>query len=262
RDVLSTREAVIREQGNPNWKEVPRSRAMYKEVEPFFYGDDETPGLAGSEELDGVILMFCDDNFGNLRTLPTADMRGHNGGYGMYYHFDYHGGPVSYEWINSSHLPKIWEQMTQAYDFGIRELWIVNVGDIATQELPLSFFLDLAYDFDRWGTSAINKTGDYLEQWVRRQFGAFCGEEDMAAIRRLPYGYTKIARNRRPEAMPPGVYRPVNFRETVRLLAEIDSLMDIAETLRRKMDEKVLPTYYALVYYPAIGNLKLQKMHL
>jgi len=262
RDVLRTQNRLIREHVNPDLKQVPRMLALYKEVEPFFYGDDETPGLAGSEELDGVILMFCDDNFGNLRTLPTADMRGHNGGYGMYYHFDYHGGPVSYEWINSSHLPKIWEQMTQAYDFGIRELWIVNVGDIATQELPLSFFLDLAYDFDRWGTSAINKTGDYLEQWVRRQFGAFCGEEDMAAIRRLLDGYTKIAHNRRPEAMHPGVYHPVNFRETDRLLAEIDSLMDIAETLRRKMDEKALPAYYALVYYPAMGNLNLQKMHL
>ncbi len=86
-----------------------------------------------------MILMLCDDNYGNLRTLPTEEMRKHPGGYGMYYHFDYHGWPTSYEWINSSYLPKIWEQMTQAYDFGVQKLWIVNVGDIATQEFPLSF---------------------------------------------------------------------------------------------------------------------------
>lgn len=48
----------------------------------------------------------------------------------MYYHFDYHGGPISYEWVNSSYLPKIWDQMTEAYEFGIRDIWVVNVGDL------------------------------------------------------------------------------------------------------------------------------------
>ena len=70
------------------------------------------------------ILMLCDDNYGNLRTLPTEEMRKHAGGYGMYYHLDYHGWPVSYEWINSSYLPKIWEQMR----YGIR-FWCAGTLD-------------------------------------------------------------------------------------------------------------------------------------
>ena len=170
RDVLRTQNRLIKEYVNPDLAKVPRMLALYIEVEAFLYGDEKTPGLLGSEELDGVILMFCDDNFGNLRTLPSEEMRAHNGGFGMYYHFDYHGWPVSYEWINSSYLPKVWEQMCMAYDFGIRELWIVNVGDICTQEFPLNFFLDLAYDFERWGTNAINTTGEYTRLWVRKQF--------------------------------------------------------------------------------------------
>lgn len=262
RDVLRTQNRLIREHVNPNLEEVPRMLALYKEVEPFFYGDEETPGLIGDEELENVILMFCDDNFGNLRTLPTEEMRAHKGGYGMYYHFDYHGGPISYEWINSSYLPKIWEQMTMAYDFGVRELWVVNVGDIATQEFPLAYFLDLAYDFERWGTNAINKTDDYTKQWVRQQFGAICEEQDLATIERILHGYTKIAHNRRPEAMNANVYHPVHYRETDRLLAEIDRLMAAADELYRKMDKEALPAYYALVYYPAMGNLNLQKMQL
>ena len=43
----------------------------------------------------------------------------------MYYHFDYHGGPISYEWVNSTPLTKVWEQMSMAYDYGIRDVWIV-----------------------------------------------------------------------------------------------------------------------------------------
>lgn len=262
RDVIRTQNRLIREHVNPKLEDVPRMLALYKEVEPFFYGDEETPGLMGSEELEDVILMFCDDNFGNLRTLPTEELRNHKGGFGMYYHFDYHGGPISYEWINSSHLPKIWEQMTMAYEFGVRDLWVVNVGDIATQEFPLAYFLDLAYDFDRWGTKAINKTGSYTRQWVRQQFGHLCDEEDLAAISRILDGYTKIAHNRKPEAMNANVYHPVHYRETDNLLEKIEDLMDAAEALYRKLDKEALPAYFALVHYPAMGILNLQKMQL
>jgi hypothetical protein len=48
----------------------------------------------------------------------------------MYYHMDMHGGPYSFKWIGATYLPRVWEQMTQAYDFGVRQIWVVNVGDI------------------------------------------------------------------------------------------------------------------------------------
>lgn len=262
RDVIRTQNRLIKEHVNPDLDQVPRMLALYKEVEPFFYGDERTPGLIGSEELENVILMLCDDNFGNLRTLPTETMSSHKGGYGMYYHFDYHGGPISYEWINSSYLPKVWEQMSMAYDFGIRDLWIVNVGDICTQEFPLAYFLDLAYDFDRWGTSAVNKTQEYTRLWIERQFGAVCDEDDREIIYRILDGYTKIAHNRRPEAMNADVYHPVHYQETDRLLAEIEKLMSEASGLYATMNDEAMPAFFSLVYYPAMGNLNLQKMQL
>lgn len=262
RDVIQTQNQLIKENVNPNLSEVPRMLALYKEVEPFFYGDKNTEGLINSEELEDVILMFCDDNHGNLRTLPTEEMRDHSGGYGMYYHFDYHGGPISYEWMNSSYLPKIWEQMTMAYDFGVRDLWIVNVGDVYTQEYPLSFFLDLAYDFDKWGTDAINKTDLYTEQWIEQQFSRVFSEDEKKKVFDLLTGYTKIAHNRRPEHMNVDVYHPVNYQETEQLITEIDSLLAVADELYQSVDKKDLTAYFSLVYYPTVGNLNLQKMWL
>lgn len=82
------------------------------------------------------------------------------------------------------------EQMTQAYDFGVQKLWIVNVGDIATQEFPLSFFMDLAYDFERWGTTAPNTTDAYTRLWVKRQFGRL-SEVQQAQIAGYPDGLYK-----------------------------------------------------------------------
>lgn len=264
RDVLKTQKKLIQEHVNSDLTRVPRMIALYKEVEEFFYGDEKTKGLMGAEELEDVILMLCDDNYGNLRTLPTEEMRKHAGGYGMYYHLDYHGWPVSYEWINSSYLPKIWEQMSMAYDFGVRELWMVNVGDIATQEFPLSFFLDMAYDFDRWGSRALNCTQEYTRKWVRQQFGSV-EEETQDTIADILEQYTKIIHRRRPEALNPETYHPVQEKESSRIFEEAEQLLkklqDVYETIE-KTNPQNLSAFIALVYYPAFGTMNLVKMQI
>lgn len=263
-DVLKTQKKLIQERVNPDLTKVPRMIALYKEVEEFFYGNEKTKGLMGAEELEDVILMLCDDNYGNLRTLPTEEMRKHAGGYGMYYHLDYHGWPVSYEWINSSYLPKIWEQMSMAYDFGVRELWMVNVGDIATQEFPLSFFLDMAYDFDRWGSRALNCTQEYTRKWVRQQFGSV-EEETQDTIADILEQYTKIIHRRRPEALNPETYHPVQEKESSRIFEEEEQLLkklqDVYETIE-KTNPQNLSAFIALVYYPAFGTMNLVKMQI
>lgn len=264
RDVLKTQKKLIQERVNPDLTKVPRMIALYKEVEEFFYGNEKTKGLMGAEELEDAILMLCDDNYGNLRTLPTEEMRKHAGGYGMYYHLDYHGWPVSYEWINSSYLPKIWEQMSMAYDFGVRELWMVNVGDIATQEFPLSFFLDMAYDFDRWGSRALNCTQEYTRKWVRQQFGSV-EEETQDTIADILEQYTKIIHRRRPEALNPETYHPVQEKESSRIFEEEEQLLkklqDVYETIE-KTNPQNLSAFIALVYYPAFGTMNLVKMQI
>lgn len=264
RDVLKTQKKLIQERVNPDLTKVPRMIALYKEVEEFFYGNEKTKGLMGAEELEDVILMLCDDNYGNLRTLPTEEMRKHAGGYGMYYHLDYHGWPVSYEWINSSYLPKIWEQMSMAYDFGVRELWMVNVGDIATQEFPLSFFLDMAYDFDRWGSRALNCTQEYTRKWARQQFGSV-EEETQDTIADILEQYTKIIHRRRPEALNPETYHPVQEKESSRIFEEEEQLLkklqDVYETIE-KTNPQNLSAFIALVYYPAFGTMNLVKMQI
>lgn len=264
RDVLKTQKKLIQERVNPDLTKVPRMIALYKEVEEFFYGNEKTKGLMGAEELEDVILMLCDDNYGNLRTLPTEEMRKHAGGYGMYYHLDYHGWPVSYEWINSSYLPKIWEQMSMAYDFGVRELWMVNVGDIATQEFPLSFFLDMAYDFDRWGSRVLNCTQEYTRKWVRQQFGSV-EEETQDTIADILEQYTKIIHRRRPEALNPETYHPVQEKESSRIFEEEEQLLkklqDVYETIE-KTNPQNLSAFIALVYYPAFGTMNLVKMQI
>jgi hypothetical protein len=128
----------------------PKVLALYKEVEDYYYGDETAEGLNKWAGLEDLTLLLSDDNFANLRTVPAPGLKDRAPGWGIYYHFDYHGDPISYEWVNSTPITKAWEQLTSAYEYGIRKLWICNVGDLRPVELPLSYFRDLAFDYDYW----------------------------------------------------------------------------------------------------------------
>ncbi len=93
---------------------------------------------------DDVTLVWAEDNWGNVRGLPTAAERARPGGAGIYYHFDYHGSPRSYQWLNTSPLPKIWDQMLLAKQYGADRIWMVNVGHFKGYELPTEYLLRLA----------------------------------------------------------------------------------------------------------------------
>ena len=286
RDVLKTQNNLIRKYVNSDEQKVPRMLALYKEVEPYFYGDDKTPGLMGDPELEGVTLMLCDDNHGHLRTVPTDEMRSHKGGYGMYYHLDYHGSPYSYEWANTSSIPEVKEQMCAAYEFGIRELWIVNVGDIFSTEYPLSYFLDLAYDYETYSDKNFDAE-QYTKKWAEFQFAAL-KKSERKEIASLLMRYTKLTRMRRTECLQSDTFHPINFGESDMLLAEAEDIIKRAERLNSvlkkrlvagkstaakeassckgcapgEIPESLYAGFFSQVYFPAAGTMNVLRLQL
>ena len=257
RDVLKTQNRLISENVNQNLEKVPRMLALYKEVEPYFYGDKHTKGLMNDPELEGVTLMLCDDNHGNLRTVPTEVMRNHKGGYGMYYHFDYHGWPYSYEWLNTNYLPKAREQMSAAYEFGIRDLWIVNVGDILTNEFPLSYFLNLAYDYEKYNSD----TKAYADAWFASQFPYFSAEQ-LQKVSDIVYESNKIASMCRTEALKPSTFHPVNFGESDYIISRAQSLIENIKTLRALVPSDQEAGFFSQVYLPVVGTMNVELMQI
>ncbi len=261
RDVIRTQEQLIREEVGELSK-VPRMLALYKEVEAYYFGDENTPGLKeGCPELEDVILMLCDDNHGYLRSLPDEQMRKHPGGFGMYYHFDYHGGPVSYEWINSTHLPEVWQQMTTAYEYGIKRLWIVNVGDLGLQELPLSYFLELAYDFDKWGTACgPDSPGKYMEYRIKKDLGQTLGGERCTELAGLILRAERMIHNRRPEHMGEQIYHPQADHEVMRLLAEAEEIEKEYLAIEEACPAAYKDALYELAGYSLLAGMNLIKL--
>ncbi len=260
KEVITTQKRIL---ADNNLSDAPQVLTVYKEVENYWHGTDEIEGLKYWNELDDVIIMLCDDNNGNLRTIPTTkEEQGRAGGWGMYYHFDYHGGPTSYEWINTKELNKVWEQMTMAYEHGIDDIWIVNVGDLKPMEMNISYFLDMAYDYETWGANGRNKTGDYMNQWVKQQFGAALNEQQSEEVASLLKDYTWLNGCCIPEALKNDTYHVTNYNEAQEMLKRTSQMMEKAERCKEFIPDPLQAAYFQLVYFPTVASANVARMQI
>ena len=244
--IVADQREIISRYISSDVTQVPQVWTLYKEVEDYY--------KAGMEVPEDIILMLTNDNFGNVRTLPTDADRDRAGGFGMYYHFDFVGGPRSYKWLNTVPLTKIWEQMSMAYDYGVDKIWIVNVGDLKPMELPIEYFLDLAYDFD--SLKEVNQIDQYTYDWARREFG----ETYAYDIAEILNGYTKINGMRKPEIIKPDTYSVTNYNEAQRILAEFEGYTSLAEEIYEEIPEEKKDAFYQLVLYPTKASMFVFRM--
>ena len=65
--IVDGQRAILREELNPDVTRVPQLWCLYKEVQDYYE--------AGMRAPDAVTLLWAEDNWGNLRRLPTAEER-------------------------------------------------------------------------------------------------------------------------------------------------------------------------------------------
>jgi len=188
--VADQRKIIAEVSGRPA-NQQPQVWALYKEVQDYYDHGMQVP--------DDVILLFADDNWGQVRRLPDPGAAPRKGGYGVYYHFDYVGGPRNYKWLNTNQIEKSWQQMDLAWQGGARALWIVNVGDLKPMEYPLSFFMKQAWNPEAMTPEAL---AAYPAEWARAQFGPAQGK----AIGALLTRYSQLAARRKPELIDAGSF--------------------------------------------------------
>lgn len=234
--------------------EIPQVFIPYKEVMTLYNNGLKVP--------EDVTLMWVDDNFGYIRRLSDPLEIKRPGGAGVYYHISYLGPPHEYLWLCSTPPALIWEEMTKAYNFNARKVWVVNVGDIKPSEYDTSFFLDLA-----WDINAIDHTNvsSHLSQWLASIFGQENAEE-LTAIMNEFYA---LSFERKPEFMSFGTefsfydwtelwqdteYSFVNYREAERRLQRFENISDKTVKLYEKMPDNLKPAYFELVYYPVVAS--------
>lgn len=241
--VIEAQRRIIKDCYGKPASTVPQLWAIFTEVQRYYDAGFTVP--------DDVTLLFCDNNWGYIRRKGTAEERKRKGGLGLYYHIDMNGGPWNDRWVNTTTIPKLREQLHEAYASGIDRIWIINVGDLKPKEVPIDFIMDYA-----WNPDAV-KPGDELP-WLERFSASIFGEEYAKETADLIAKYSKYNLLRKPEAQVPGLF---NEHEMLVMSQRWQSLVERAELLRKQMPKEKQDAFYQLVYYPVVASAGVAQIY-
>jgi hypothetical protein len=245
-EIVAAQRKIIADAYQTNAASVPQLWALYKEVQEYYEKGMRVP--------DDVTLLWCDDNWGNLRRVPPPEDRQRAGGAGIYYHLDYVGGPRNYKWVNCVSLPRIWEQMSIAHRYGANQIWIANVGHLQHVQLPTELFLTLAWNPDQWPNIKVH---DFTQLWAQREFG----RNFAPLIGKIVRSFTQYNARRKPELLAPGTFSVVNYDEADRIVDAWEQLVAEAERTSTLLPADRRDAFYELVLYPVRACANLNELY-
>lgn len=239
--IIQTQRSLLTKFVNSDIEKVPQIFCPYKEVLADY--------RAGLKVPEDVTIVFPDDNFGYIRYFPNAEEQKRKGGFGVYYHISYLGRPLSYLWLETTPPALIFEEMSKAYSNGMRDFWMLNVGDIKPAEIGIEFFMQMAYDAEKWNVGNQNQ---FLKDWAKREFGA----ENSSEIADIMDKYYRLGFQRKPEHLqwylPTETPRKsdLNEEEVLQRLNDYALLRKRGEKIYAKLSPIKKDAFYELVLYP------------
>ena len=243
--IVENQRKIIKQVTGRPAKETPQVWALYKEVLDYYDKGMRVP--------DDVLILLCDDNWGNVRRVPNAKERQHPGGWGLYYHVDYVGAPRNSKWLNVTPSQNMWEQLTLAADYGLDRMWILNVGDLKPMEYPITLFMDMA-----WNPRSVSRDviATHTLPFCRQQFG----DEQAAEAARILNLCCKYAGRTTAEMMDARTYN-VATGEWRRVADDYMRLE--AEALRQYLTLKpeYRDAYQQLILFPVQAMSNLYQMY-
>jgi len=238
--IDNQRKIIRRETGRPA-TERPQVWALYKEVQQYYDLGLRVP--------DDVTILLSDDNWGDVRKLPTAAERSRKGGWGIYYHVDYVGAPRNSKWLNVTPIQNMWEQLQLTYSYGVDRLWVLNVGDLKPMEYPIDLFLSMAR---RPEAFTVENLPDHTRAFCAQAFGE--AQADEAA--RILNLYSKYSGRTTAEMMDRNTFDLASgeFRKVCDDFVRLE-----AEALRQylSLDPAACDAYFEIILFPvqALSNL-------
>ncbi|MGY4901693.1 glycosyl hydrolase 115 family protein [Streptomyces sp. 900116325] len=264
-EIIATQRQILAEVSGKDVTTIPQVWTLYKEVQRYWDRGLRVP--------DDVTVVLTDDNWANIRKLPDLENDAREGGYGLYYHFDYVGVGRNYKWVDTTSLPNMWDQLHQSAAYGNHGLWVTNVGDLKGNELPTQFFLEYAWNPERW---TLDRLPEWEEQYARQNFGEQQAEDIADVLRR----YAQLQSRRKPEllnrriALDPAKdpakdasaigyddqatpFSLTDYRELERVTEEWQQLGADAGRISRKLPASVQDAWYELVGYEVQATANL-----
>ena len=243
--IIKNQRKIIRKVTGKRPEQVPQVWALYKEVQQYYDLGLRVP--------DDVTILLSDDNWGDVRKLPTAEERKRKGGWGIYYHVDYVGAPRNSKWLNITPIQNMWEQLQLTYAYGVDKLWVLNVGDLKPMEYPIDLFLAIARRPEAFNV-------DNLLDHTRAFCAAAFGEDQADEAARILNLYSKYSGRTTAEMMDRTTY-DLASGEFKRVSDEFARLE--AEALRQflALAPERRDTYRQVILFPVQALANIYEMY-
>lgn len=244
-NIIDDQRKIIADVTGKKAEKTPQVWALYKEVMDYYDKGMRVP--------DDVIMMLCDDNWGNVRRVPTGKDLNHKGGWGLYYHVDYVGAPRNTKWLNVTPTQNMQEQLSLAFNHGIQKMWILNVGDLKPMEYPISYFLDMAWNPDRFScTDVIEHTQNFCAQ----QLGIKYAKQAADLLNKIGWLNGRVT----PEMLDANTYN-VETGEWKEVVGEYMTLEAEALRLYNELPSNLHDTYKQIILFPIQAMANLYQMY-
>jgi len=225
-------------------EEIPQVLCTYEEVLEAYHNGLKVP--------EDVTLLWSDDKHGYCRNLCNPEEMKRKGGAGIYYHLSYHGDPASWIWLSPLSTAFLSTELTKAYTYGARKIWVFNVGDIKPAEKEISFVMDLAWDINRWKPSEAH---NYIKYWAAKTFGNEVAQE----IADIQAGYYRLQAAGKDAHVWFVNYSTEQIEQDI---AEWRALKAHASELASRIPESLKDAYFELISYPVCGAAMINEYQL
>lgn len=254
--VIDDQRKMLQQTLKKKAEDIPQVFIPYKEVLDIYHDGLEVP--------NDVTLMWTDDNYGYIRQFPNETERMRKGGNGLYYHASYWGRPHDYTWLATLSPYLMEQQLTEAFNRGIQQMWVLNVGDVKPAEFEIELFANLAWDGLATNTCDMHTARDMMYSFYAREFGERMAK-DLAPVMEDFY---RLAWDRKPEHMagtrveeqdksywqqqihPIEYWTSSDVEKRIRKYKEIS---DNVEKLWSEVSENKQDAFFQLVKYPIQG---------
>ena len=163
KEKISILEDVFKTQYSMLPPDAPKLFCPYKEVLELFNAGLKVPR-------ENTTIMWVNDNYGYIRRLGGPACEGPEAGQafggGIYYHINYNGWPHGYLQLCTTPPALLWYELVQkCANNGVRDVWMINAGDVFQAEILLYALGKFAEDPDWWMMREDPQT-EVLGMWV------------------------------------------------------------------------------------------------
>ena len=242
--AINDQRDMLRRNINKPLEDIPQVLCTYEEVLDAYHNGLQVP--------DDVTLLWSDDKHGYCRNLCNPQEQQRPGGAGIYYHLSYHGDPASWIWLSPLSTAFLSTELTKAYTFGARKIWVFNVGDIKPAEKEISFVMELAWDINRWKPDVAH---EYIKYWAQKTFGSDVAQ----AIADLQAGYYQLQAGGKDSHV---WFVDYSEKQIAERISRWRQLATQAALLASRISEPLQAAYFELVSYPIRGAAMINEYQL